>query len=235
MQMNDLYEIFVRLVNDLKDKDENQIISVYDNIADLLLYRGYVKVNANEFKIREIEFYYNSENHKDIFTHNNEKQFTSLQWYFHPSLKGVDLTIGNGINYGGILIRAINGDKNEKLINGPEKVLKKILCAQTNNIFQNNTISVLFDDIHIGNEKFILSLKRIGIKISDIRDEKLQKNFIDKTYRYLSIEEDKNLNYNGKNYEIPICFAKKYPELDPEHYFNLDKSTWEKYKKENQF
>jgi|JI6StandDraft_1071083.scaffolds.fasta_scaffold29885_2 hypothetical protein len=232
--MNNLYEIFNRLINDLQYANEESIIKTYDAIAELILHRGHIKVNQKQFLIREVEFYYFSKNkHEDIFTHGfhnidaKERQLTFAQWYFHPNLSGVDLTIGNNENFGGILIRGINHD--DKLIDGPFNILKTILESFSNNIFSDNSISIFFDDEHIQRKKIIVSTKRIGLS-NKIETER-NAEFINKPYRYLSLEPNLKNNTKNNKYEVVLDFKEQYKELDPNSYFSLDKSTMDNYKK----
>lgn len=73
-----------------------------------------------KYRISEIEFYFNDVHaasvHPDTFTHGDDMQSESGQWYFHKfgksykvgTYKGLDLSFGKGKHaFGGILIRAI--------------------------------------------------------------------------------------------------------------------------------
>lgn len=69
------------------------------------------------FRVCEIEFYLNSTDHPDTFTHGDPMQKLNAQWYFHKmngsykagTYKGLDLSFGRPEigAVGGILIRAI--------------------------------------------------------------------------------------------------------------------------------
>jgi hypothetical protein len=62
----------------------------------------------NSYRIREIEFYYYSVIHTDFYCHKNKRQLTGQKLYFHRfkdpekyerlKQKGMDITVGNGIN-----------------------------------------------------------------------------------------------------------------------------------------
>ena len=78
----------------------------------------------------EIEIYYYSKGHPDIFTHSDEIQLKRGCWYFHKkegSFKGLDITFGDGASYGGILLRAIESLDNSVYIEGPSKLVDEIL------------------------------------------------------------------------------------------------------------
>jgi hypothetical protein len=118
-------------------------------IADSLLNDYLLTVNQDyKYRISEIEFYYNDVHkscvHPDTFTHGDEMQKKSGQWYFHRfgktykvgTYKGMDLAFGKGdLAVGGILIRAITsvGAANGKhlppdeFIEGPCNSVSRIL------------------------------------------------------------------------------------------------------------
>lgn len=101
--------------------------------ADFILNHSLLFINGSPHRILEIEFYYFSLEHPDTFVHCNEMQLTTNQWYFHRAgssahsgyrggtFKGLDITFGNGRDYGGILIRSIQG------VEGPCRVVDYIL------------------------------------------------------------------------------------------------------------
>jgi hypothetical protein len=98
----------------------------FEKIANCLM-NEYVLIANKDYvyRISEIEFYFNDlvagsktpAIHPDTFTHGDEMQRLSGQWYFHRfgktykvgTYKGMDLSFGKGERaVGGILIRAIN-------------------------------------------------------------------------------------------------------------------------------
>jgi len=84
-------------------------------------------------RLTELEFYYCGDKHQDIFTHQDDLQKSSGNWYFHKSgsgykggsYKGLDITFGQN-GFGGILIRAIES-MNGEYIEGPSTVVDHIL------------------------------------------------------------------------------------------------------------
>lgn len=109
------------------------IIESFNRISKDLFNNYKLQVNDNFYRFLDIEFYYHHENHLDEYTHKNELQKSSGQWYSHPS--GLDITIGGEGAFGGILIRSIglvsaNGKKEryflEKEVYGPLNVQREI-------------------------------------------------------------------------------------------------------------
>ena len=115
--------------------------STIQKIAESILMKYVVVVGLKEFRICEIEFYVNNENHKDIYTHGDSHQKTYGKWYFHRfpngsyksgTYKGVDLTLGNENTFFGVLIRSIYDTDTDEMIDGPCKVVNKILELSNN-------------------------------------------------------------------------------------------------------
>lgn len=86
--------------------------------ADFLLNRVDLVVGGSkQFQLAEIEFYYCSPAHNDVFAHQDPMQKEFGVWYFHRAgpgkaykegtYKGLDLAIGNGTAHCGVLIRSL--------------------------------------------------------------------------------------------------------------------------------
>ena len=117
--MKELLEVFGKKIGvetiGTKNGDLKVHFKWFDEIAGCLfnktaLVSKFVNDDKKEeeylYRIGEIEFYYyDEENHPDIFCHIAEPQKTKGCWYIHQS--GMDITFGDGKNFGGILIRAI--------------------------------------------------------------------------------------------------------------------------------
>ncbi|MCK4653577.1 MAG: hypothetical protein KAU01_03950 [Candidatus Cloacimonetes bacterium] len=128
------------LFSDLNFSDQEKIECSFNKIAEKILNNYLLKINCNEYRITEIEFYYNDEccnnYHPDPYTHRHYRQRLNAQWYFHRKGRGgLDITFGKGKNckvYGGILIRAIEKynqnktNENDNYSEGPCKVVEKI-------------------------------------------------------------------------------------------------------------
>ncbi|CAO3645151.1 unnamed protein product [Cunninghamella echinulata] len=97
------------------------------------------------YDLLEVESYFKTEkyHHNDPYTHNHPIQYKNGLWYFHHmgksssfkggTRKGVDITLGRiennnqHIASGGILIRAIQCQTTQKLIEGPSLLVDTIL------------------------------------------------------------------------------------------------------------
>lgn len=105
-------------------------------IARRLLGASRLQVAGAPHRLVEIEFYFDSEAHPDPFTHRHPEQASSGRWYFHRigasyrggSFKGLDLTLGDGIAHGGILIRSLE-TPDGRLVVGPSLCVDYLLEA----------------------------------------------------------------------------------------------------------
>ena len=181
--------------------------SLFYPISQLLLSKVSLVVNSIRFRLIEIEFYLYNNKHTDIFAHKFNCQKMNLHWYFHRSsekehsykggtFKGLDLTCGSDDSYGGILIRSIMDLSNNKIIEGPCKIVEKILeitkCISIKDLVlnkMNNDISVhhpllcLKDDQHSLQD--IFRSPRIGLTLKKSDNIELRRHYICQPYRFL--------------------------------------------------
>lgn len=111
----------------------------FAGIADALLNRTRWVIAGRPHRIAEVEFYFRGPEHDDPFTHGDPIQVHAGRWYFHKtagmyrggSFKGVDVTFGDGVARGGILIRGAETPDGH-LIDGPSLLVDHLLrlCHQ---------------------------------------------------------------------------------------------------------
>ena len=128
-------------LNKIHELKNEKIEEAFNEVAEEILYNYLLKINGNEYRITEIEFYLHCDGHLDPYVHKNKRQKDFKKWYFHRykksdklkvgNYKGLDITFGKGKNckvYGGILIRAIEKyDDTNKYTEGPCNVVNQIL------------------------------------------------------------------------------------------------------------
>lgn len=131
----------------LKSHFRNDYDIWFEEIANMLMNNFQLKVGENYYRIIECEFYYHSEKHPDVNTHQKEEQFQFCEWYFNDF--GLDITFGSKDEkiYGGILIRGIkkidrNVFDNNFYISGPMKVLRELI-KNSGTIFSNTGINLI--------------------------------------------------------------------------------------------
>jgi 3-methyladenine DNA glycosylase Mpg len=168
-----------------------------------------LNINNEEWKIREIEFYYHSNKHPDTFTHCDKEQINSGLWYFHKqngksykggSFKGLDISCGNDeSSYGGILIRSIS--KDDEFIEGPCKVVDKIL-----EICNVSSISELVPKL-----KEVFEISPLYLSQKKTERKKEEQRIYTSPRVGLSLKKNKNLLYIMKPYRFTNSLSiKKY-------------------------
>ena len=181
----------------------------FDQLANQLLNNYILKINETEWRIAEIEFYYYSSEHPDNYTHKDADQQRSNEWYFHRqnggsfkggTYKGLDISIGNGVNYGGILIRSIRlespRNQDTELIEGPCNVVNKILslthCETINdlvtkikpNVFEPGLLYLSPMKLE---ELYIMKGPRVGLTLK----KNTSFDFLTRRYRYVTSDKIK--------------------------------------------
>jgi len=102
----------------------------FEAIAKTLFNEYLVKTKDSTYRLTEIEFYWNSDTHKDECTYNRKYVSPNTgEWFFHYS--GVDIALKNEETngYGGILIRGIYDINTQKLFKGPMVCAMKLFSG----------------------------------------------------------------------------------------------------------
>lgn len=103
-------------------------------LADSLLNAAELAAGGAVYRLAEVEFYYHAPAHPEPFAHLDPIQLNYGPWYFHRtheayrggSYKGLDLALGDGTAYFGILIRSIFGPGGE-IVDGPSLTVDRLL------------------------------------------------------------------------------------------------------------
>ncbi len=164
---------------------EATALESFDRIADKISKDINLKINDNYYRLVDFEFYTFSKAIPDPHTYKNDLQLQSGKLYLHSS--GVDITFGDGENYGGILLRSVvklyGGSEQssgfmKRQYDGPQIVATE-LFSNLNSLFgsEKNEISIV--DINGHNQdacfypaKKVVKTKRVGLtpKPNDTED-----------------------------------------------------------------
>jgi len=152
------------------------ILNDIDKIANKFCHDVYIKVNTSCYRITDFEFYTYSEKFPDPQTHKNKLQLENGKFYLHSS--GVDITFGDGVNYGGILLRSVikmydgTDDKSgflKEQFDGPQIVATE-LFSNLHNLNDNEPNIISLIDIEGRNQdscfsrgKLLIKTKRVGL------------------------------------------------------------------------
>jgi hypothetical protein len=180
---------------EINDITSESITEGFDKIANRLFTDYVLKVNEHLYRLLDIEFYYYAPGRfEDVYAHQHEHQLQNGKWYFHGS--GIDITFGNGINHGGILIRAIGSLTGEadarnnikKDIHGPLNV-KTEICSRLNGVFDQKPHVFHLENISMERmgagmlvPEYIVKTKRIGLNPSKDNQEQ---HFYNGKFRYV--------------------------------------------------
>ncbi len=174
------------MYNHLKIKDmnfeiDNQRINYsFNRIATDLMNNCILNAGNKSYRICELEFYYESDSHKDPYIHGNDLQMKFGKWYFHGS--GLDLTFGSEGNHRSILIRAIYDLDNFQYIYGPVKSVTELL-SNLPGIYGGDFTLQLVPDTKgkIKNEdKIIFEAPRVGLN----KEKDSSGRFYENKYRF---------------------------------------------------
>lgn len=162
-------------------------------IANEILNAHILKVDSKEYRICNIEFYfYNDTNHRDENSHAlkysraKERQLLLAKWYLHKisinpndKHKGIDFTFGDGINFGGILIKEVINIKNNIKFS-QSKFIDELI-----NILKPNSKEEFLKMIEV-DEKIIFEEAIIDKNIIEAvpRKKLVNKTFKDSNYAY---------------------------------------------------
>jgi hypothetical protein len=120
----------------IKDQKIDHTTNI-EYIANSLLNSTVLIINGTPYAICEVEMYLKSETHLDLYSHATPDQLTYGKWAFHRyntgsfrsgTFKGVDVSLGDGKNWYGILIRSMY-HPSDGMIVGPCRVVHFILEA----------------------------------------------------------------------------------------------------------
>lgn len=182
---------------DVNFENRNLILASVDKIAKKISKDIQLKINNTYYRIVDFEFYIFSEKFPDPHTYKNDLQLEKGKLYLHAS--GVDITFGDGINYGGILLRSIiklYEDSTQetgfmkKEYNGPQKVATELFS----NLYpldsqEKNEISLI--DVNGNNQdatfypaKKVIKTKRVGLTPKSKDFDDYYKNL---SVRYIAI------------------------------------------------
>lgn len=173
--------------------DKNNPVESFNRIANELFNEYCISTHKGSYFITEIEFYFRSPKHDDKYVHGHESQKKNGFWYFHWA--GIDVTIGDGENYGGILIRGIKKrNQNEiwEFTSGPINVMQELLSAQKSVFVEDSLRLHLIKQVE--NELAVIYCSpRIGL-----HSDEIPTIYHDKLYRYVIDADIKEHHFKQK-------------------------------------
>lgn len=234
----------------LKKTSPDQLQDQLPDIARELLCGTRLNINGHLFRLMEIEFYIHNDKHPDIFAHCFDDQKNHCQWYFHKAsnkehaykggtFKGLDIACGGQNCYGGILIRSVSDLKTGKVIEGPCRLVNKILeltecknikelvCEKMNGDLNVNG-KVLSLEPHNHEETEIFASPRIGLTLKKKDHLALRKHYICQLYRFLiyptKISKGSKMTSYIAIHSKPTSLIEKYLPVKSKQIDEIEKS-----------
>ncbi|MDY3557273.1 hypothetical protein R5W24_006461 [Gemmata sp. JC717] len=184
--------------------DEHHARWFADVAARLLNQCDFVVAGAR-YRFAELEVYYSGGAHPDLFAHRDPVQLEDGRWYFHRtrgeyrggSFKGLDLALGDGSAYFGILIRTVVKPEGT-LVDGP-CVMVDHLLAQTNavsvaaldGLINARAIWDPTSPVHIAEAatpraSAVFACSRVGLSLKKAKGKTDAPRFVGRAYRFLT-------------------------------------------------
>jgi hypothetical protein len=161
-------------------RTEDSINESIEAIADGFANRVALQVNDALYRIVDFEFYLYSEHFKDPYTYRHSLQKEHGRLLLHAS--GMDITVGDGTNEGGILIRSVVNLSTNDQPNGPINVKTKVLSHLYPLTDSNaNTIKLMPTELKPAPIK-ATSTRRIGLRPKSADENEV---FLKKPLRYI--------------------------------------------------
>jgi hypothetical protein len=164
--------------------ESKEIEKDFQRIATDLMNSWVLKVENSQYRICEIEFYFQSKEHKDTYTHGHELQKKKGRWYFHGS--GIDLTFGSSDIFGGILIRAIYDLDKERYIYGPLNTITELFGNLSTAYLKQFAFGLVYDSEKIMKTEKLIAAPRVGLNPNKIPE------MYEKLYRFLIMPKKKH-------------------------------------------
>jgi hypothetical protein len=177
----------------------------FAEVADRLLNATEFVVAGSRYRFAELEMYYSGGAHPDPFAHRDPVQLENGRWYFHRtrgeyrggSFKGLDLALGDGSAYFGVLVRTLVA-ADGTVLDGP-CVTADHLLAQTktagvaalDGVINARTIWDTSSPLHIVETEAprtaaVYSCSRVGLSLKKARGKPDAPRFVGRPYRFLT-------------------------------------------------
>lgn len=144
-----------------KNESKDSIALRFKKIAEFLINKCSIEYRGMHYRFIDLEFYYFSDNHRDISTH--PRQSKALTWYindfggidlnFESKIERVRIETKNKVSYkyrlthdalfGGILIRQIKELASGDILDGPWKVADLFRETDALSRYQDNPILIM--------------------------------------------------------------------------------------------
>jgi hypothetical protein len=174
-------------------------------IAQRLLNEADFVVAGQRYRFAELEMYYSGWGHSDLFAHRDPIQLEDGRWYFHRtrgeyrggSFKGLDLALGDGASFFGILIRTVVA-ADGTVLDGPCVTVDHLLAktkaasvAALDGIINQRSLWDTTSPIHVVEAEkprtaTVYASSRVGLSLKKAKGKPDAPKFVARPYRFLT-------------------------------------------------
>lgn len=201
----------------------------FAQIAHRLLNEADFVVAGQRYRFAELEMYYSGWGHSDLFAHRDPVQLEDGRWYFHRtrgeyrggSFKGLDLALGDGASFFGILIRTVVA-ADGTVLDGPCVTVDHLLAknkaasvAALDGVINQRSIWDTTSPLHIVESEKprtaqVYSCSRVGLSLKKAKGKPDAPKFVARPYRYLT--EPKEISKGKPHLVLSLYRAGHTPE-----------------------
>jgi hypothetical protein len=177
----------------------------FAEITDRLLNHTDFVVAGQRYRFAELEVYYSGGAHPDLFAHRDPVQLEDGRWYFHRtrgeyrggSFKGLDLALGDGSAYFGILIRTVV-KSDGTLLDGPCVMVDHLLAqtktatvAALDGLINGRAVWDTSSPLHLvavetPRAAGVFACSRVGLSLKKAKGKPDAPKFVGRPYRFLT-------------------------------------------------
>lgn len=184
---------------------DGHFASWFAAVAGRLLNATDFVVAGRRYRFAELEMYYSGGPHADQFSHREPVQLEDGRWYFHRtrgayrggSFKGLDLALGDGTAYFGILIRTLVA-ADGTVLDGPCVTVDHLLAqtrtasiAALDGVINDRSIWDTSSPLHIVEAEPpraapVYASSRVGLSLKKAKGKADAAKFVARPYRFLT-------------------------------------------------
>lgn len=162
-------------------------------------------VAGERYRFAELEFYYSGGPHPDLFAHRDPVQREDGRWYFHRtrgeyrggSFKGLDIALGDGTAFFGVLIRTVV-KPDGTLLDGPCVTIDHLLAktktasvAALDGLINARAVWNTTSPLHIveadpPRAAPVVACSRVGLSLKKAKGKADAPAFVGRAYRFLT-------------------------------------------------
>lgn len=198
-------------------------------IAHRLMNEADFVVAGKRHRLAELEMYYSGWGHPDPFAHRDPVQLEDGRWYFHRtrgeyrggSFKGLDLALGDGASFFGILIRTVVA-ADGTFLDGPCVTVDHLLAqtktasvAALDGVINSRSIWDITSPLHVVGAEApraatVFACSRVGLSLKKAKGKADAPKFVARPYRFLT--EPQTISKGKPHLVLALRRAGRTPE-----------------------